>query len=114
MSDLVLKPDRPTVSITIVDDRGAEHAHSFEVLPLTKPRFDAAMKFARQAKELEAERDTDEDLGAFLAGFCDQSVRSTNGPVTISSLWSDGLLPFAWVKRLSEYLQQTAVGDPPA
>lgn len=114
MSDLVLKPERPTVTITVTEDNGAEHDHSFEVLPLTKPRFDAAMRFARRGRELEAEGDTGEDYGALMAEFCDVRLRSTNGPVTITSLWQDGLLPFAWVKRLGEYLQQEAVGDPPA
>jgi hypothetical protein len=123
MDDLVLKPERPKITITITSDDGTEHDHQFEVLPLTKPRYDATMRFAKKGAEMErtlraaaeaGEDVPDNDYGGMLAEFCDQRVRSTNGPVTIAGLWADGSLPLAWVRRVGEYLQQEAVGDPPA
>jgi len=115
MSDLVLRPTRPTITITITEDDGSTHDHSFEVLPLTKPRFDMAVRFGKRVDEMVADNATaNEEYAALMTEFCDELVRSTNGPVTISGLWADGLLPFPWVKRVAEYVKQEAAGDPPA
>lgn len=112
MADLNLTSDRPKVNISFTDEQGVEHAHQFEILPLTKPRYEAVIRFAQKGAEL-----GESDNGAaapMMAEFCDQMLRSTNGPVTITGLWDDGALPFAWLLRVATHVQQQAVGDPPA
>ena len=111
MEDLNLTAARPKINVSITDDDGVEHAHQFEVLPLTKPRYEDVVAFSKHAQEFEGDMTA---AAPAVAEFCDKLVRSTNGPVTISSLWEDGVLPFAWVLRVAQYLQREAVGDPPA
>ena len=113
MADLNLTAERPKINIDITDADGVEHKHQFEVLPLTKPRFDETIRFAKEGAALAENGDT-ADAAPLMAEFCDKMLRSMNGPVTITSLWEDGVLPFAWVTRIAQHIQREAVGDPPA
>lgn len=115
MEDLNLTTTRPKINLQVTDEAGVEHAHSFEILPLNKPRYEAVLEFAAKGAALDQDDESDRRAAApMIAEFCDKMLRSTNGPVTISSLWEDGLLPFPWVLRVAEHLQKQAVGDPPA
>lgn len=113
MGDLNLTQDRPRVNVKFTSDDGVEHDHQFEVMPLTKARFEAAVKYQRRAAQLDQNEDM-EELAQMMPEFCDEMLRSTNGPVTITSLWQDAGLPFAWVMRIAQYVQQEAIGSPPA
>lgn len=112
MADLNLTQERPKVNLSFTDDDGVRHDHEFEVLPLTRARFEAAVKHEHRASELDEQNDTRE-LARMMPEFCDLMLRSTNGPVTITSLWNDGALPFSWVVRIAAHLQQEALGSPP-
>jgi len=113
VADLNLTSERPKINIDVTDEDGVEHKHQFEVLPLNKPRYEETLRFAKRASELEQDADPT-TLAPMMSEFCDKLLRSTNGPVTITSLWDDGVLPFAWVMRIATHLQQEAIGNPPA
>ena len=107
---------RPTITIKTRSDDDTAQEHHFEVLPLTKQRFEVVRKAAARLAELEGST-TDEALAeveALSSQIVDTLVRSKDGPETISSLYEDGLLGRAHLVRLGEYVQQEAFGDPPA
>jgi len=113
MGDLNLTQQRPKVTVNFTDDDGATHSHEFEVLPLDKKRFEGLAAYQKRARTLDETQDVDE-LAKLVPEFCDSMLRSTNGAVTITSLWENAGLPFSWVMQIAKYLQQEAVGDPPA
>lgn len=121
-SDFTLKAaSRPTVTITTTDDAGSTTEHPFEVLPLTKPRYDAYIAYAKKARKvMEKLEAIDEPTAAQAAeaektmtDAIDHRLRSTNGPCTIESLWRDGLLALDDLRALGEYLY-TEASRPPA
>lgn len=127
MEDLTLNSGkRPKVNIVTTDDDGTETPHPFEVLPLTKPRYDAYMVYAKKAlplqkrlEELEergempSEEDQAEATAAMIEAI-DLRLRSTNGPTSVQSLWDAGSLAVSDLRLLGEYLQREATGSPPA
>lgn len=86
--------------------------HSFEVLPLTRPQYEATKAYARRMADVEG--DVDADQASMLAEFCDMQVRSTNGADTIGDLWRKGLIPLPALRQISDALAREAIGDPPA
>jgi hypothetical protein len=114
-------------TITIRVKKGDEVAeHPYEVLPLTKPRYDAYMEYAKAAvpiqrrfQEMEAsgEMPTDDErrqADELMISAVEQRLRSTNGPATIRDLWNDGLLPVSMLSQIGDYLMREATGNPPA
>ena len=92
---------------------GEEVVHTFEVLTLTKGRFDAITARAREMAKVEKEPDADQ--AAMMAELCDSLTKSTNGPATITDLWVGGELPAPWLAKITQALLQEAIGgDPPA
>jgi hypothetical protein len=117
---------RPKVNLITTDDAGNETPHPFEVLPINKPLMDKIAAHAKvlaplqaRVKELEQADDMPSDderhqMEQATVEICDLQLASTNGPVTIASLWEDGLLAAKDLRLLSEYLQAEASGNPPA
>lgn len=104
--------EQKPLNITTRTPDGTETRHTFEILPLTKNRYDKVIKFTREMTK--AEKKPGADAGQMMADFCDALTKSTNGPVTFQSMWEADELPLAWLKRISEALVQEVVGNPPA
>jgi hypothetical protein len=116
----------PLVTITIRAADGSVAEHEFEVLILNKQRHDAYLAYAKRARpvqqhleELEAKGELPSDaeqheMASLMISGIDERLRSTNGPVTIASLWDDGVLSLAHLRSLGEYLMEEATGSPPA
>lgn len=104
----------PAVVIRTKAEDGTVAEHHFEVVTFNKQRLDATNKYAKQIAKLQAKKTaTAEDalaMAAATAAALDQRVRSTNGPVTITSLWDDGLIGIEHLRLLGERLN----ADPPA
>jgi hypothetical protein len=95
---------------------GTISEHHFEVLTLNHPRFVA---FQALAKKMRTIQEKDEpsakeqlEMTEAMAAALDLRVRSTNGPVTITSLWDDGLIGLEHMRLLGERLNEEAVGPP--
>ena len=96
--------------------------HHFEALAFTKPRYDAFSKHGKTLRMIRNRVETrgsstpqdDLAMAAAMAAALDERVRSTNGPVTITSLWDDGLIGLEHLRLLGQRLNEEAVGSPPA
>jgi hypothetical protein len=99
---------------------GTVSEHHFEILAFTKPRFDAFSEHGKTIRRIqqhveEAGSSTSEDqleLTSAMAAALDERVASTNGPVSITSLWDDGLIGFEHLRLLMERVNEEAVGPP--
>ena len=112
MSDLVFETPAAKPLVIKVRRGGEEETHTFEVLPLVRSRYEAALKSQRDAQQAQEEGG---DVAPILAELCDQLIRSTNGPVTITDMWRDELLPLSMLARISEAVIKEAGGaNPPA
>lgn len=104
----------PAVLIRTRADDGTIAEHHFEILTFNKQRLDAVNKYAKQLAKIQAKTTASADdvlaMAAATAAALDQRVRSTNGPVTVTSLWDDGLIGLEHLKQLGERLNS----DPPA
>jgi len=104
------------VNIKTRAEDGTITEHHFEVLPFTHPRFKAFQELGTKMRKLqEKERATPADqieLTSTMASALDLRVRSTNGPVTITSLWDDGLIGLEHLRLLGERLNEEATGPP--
>jgi hypothetical protein len=109
---LIFEAPEPTPLTIRVRKDGDVVEHTFEVKPLAREQYEAAMK--AQAEIRDAQAAGDMDPAPMLARFCDDLVYSMNGPVTITSLWQEGLLPIRMLAEISAALVKEAVGDPPA
>lgn len=117
MSDFTLDATQATpVLIKTRAEDGTITEHHFEVLPFTKPRFDEFQALAKTIRKIQtkgAETSGEQlALTSAMAAALDVRVRSTNGPVTITSLWDDGLIGLEHLRILGERLNEEAVGPP--
>jgi len=112
MGDLVFETPPAKPLVIKVNRDGQVEQHTFEVLPLVRSRYEAAIRAQREAQQAQEDG---ADVAPILAGLCDQLIRSTNGPVTITDMWRDELLPLSMLARISEAVIKEAGGsDPPA
>jgi hypothetical protein len=104
------------VTIRTKAEDGTVAEHHFEVMILNHPRFvqfQALAKKTRAIQEKDAPTPKDQlEMAATMAAALDLRVRSTNGPVTITSLWDDGLIGLEHLRLLGERLNEEAVGPP--
>ena len=122
MSDINLDTTQTAaVVIKTRNEDGSTSEHHFEAVPLTKQRLDAIAAVRRSFSVLReraaAGAATGEDelaAAGSLAAVLDQRVRSTNGPVTITSLWEEGRIGFEHMRRLSTRLDEETAASPPA
>jgi hypothetical protein len=110
-----------TVLIKTRNEDGSTSDHHFELVPITKPRLDAIAKVRKQMLELREKAETgtatpgdEQAAAATLAAVLDENIRSTNGPVTITSLWEDGKLGIEHLRRLMQSINEERAADPPA
>ena len=104
------------LTIKTRNDDGSVSEHHFEVLPFTHPRFKAFQELGKKMQQLQKKESlspSDQiELTSAMAAALDVRVRSTNGPVTITSLWDDGLIGLEHLRLLGERLNEEAVGPP--
>jgi hypothetical protein len=104
------------VTIRTKAEDGSISEHHFEVLTLNHPRF---VQFQALAKKLRAIQQKDDptakeqlEMAGLMAEALDLRVHSTNGPVSITSLWDAGLIGLEHLRLLGERLNEEAVGPP--
>jgi hypothetical protein len=104
------------VTIKTRNGDGSVSEHHFEVLPFTHPRFKETQEFAKTVRALQKKASPSPaeqlEMASAMAAALDIRVRSTNGPVTISSLWDDGLIGLEHLRQLGERLNEEAAGPP--
>jgi hypothetical protein len=113
-------------TITIkIRENGNVVEHTFEVLPLNKPRYDAYWGFVKKAlpvqqrlQEMEAAGDLPSDdekrqADELMIAAVEQRLQSTNGPESIRDLWDAGYIPVELLGQIGTYVMEEA-GRPPA
>jgi hypothetical protein len=106
--------------LKIEAEDGTVHDYPFKTRSFNKRRLEASAAHEKKLRELQADTEQAADPVAYqlavastLAAICDERVVSTNGPVTVTSLWDDGLVGLESVVELFTKVQQ-AVANPPA
>jgi hypothetical protein len=105
----------PVIIKTRAED-GTVTEHHFEVLTLNHPRFVEFQALAKKMRTIQQKPETTAkeqlEMTSAMAAALDLRVRSTNGPVTITSLWDNGLIGLEHLRLLGERLNEEAVGPP--
>jgi hypothetical protein len=99
---------------------GTVSEYHFEVVSLTKPVLDAYEVHEKKLRSLQqriekkgAESPGDKlEMFSLVALALDERVTSTNGPVTITSLWDDGRIGVSQLLGLMAKVQEDATRPP--
>lgn len=125
MGNRVFDGSEPETITIKIREGDAVVEHTFEVLPLNKPRYDAywgfvksAMPIQKRLQEMEASGEIPSDdekrqADELMVAAVEQRLQSTNGPQSISDLWEAGLIPVELLGQIGTYVMQEA-GRPPA